>query len=155
MGDINLRTKINNLDERVSKVEESGGGSSIIVDKALSMTSTNPVQNKVITEALEPNSITNWNYNTTKITYIGSTNVVRIGKMVVVNFNIGIGTALEQNDIVLDNLPAAKYRSFGVLTNAQSKNVVVTIKPNENAVKVDITSDATSFTEGQLVYIAV
>ena len=25
MGDINLRTKINNLDERVSKVEESGG----------------------------------------------------------------------------------------------------------------------------------
>ena len=30
MGDINLRTKINNLDERVSKVEESGGGTSII-----------------------------------------------------------------------------------------------------------------------------
>lgn len=29
MGDINLRTKINNLDERVLKVEESGGGSSI------------------------------------------------------------------------------------------------------------------------------
>ena len=53
MGDINLRTKINNLDERVSKVEESGGGgSSITVDKALSMTSTNPVQNKVITKKL-------------------------------------------------------------------------------------------------------
>ena len=27
MGDINLRTKINNLDERVIKIEESGGGS--------------------------------------------------------------------------------------------------------------------------------
>lgn len=53
MGDINLRTKINNLDERVSKVEESGGGgSSITVDNALSMTSTNPVQNKVITNKL-------------------------------------------------------------------------------------------------------
>ena len=53
MGDINLRTKINNLDERVSKVEESGGGgTSITVDKALSMTSTNPVQNKVITNKL-------------------------------------------------------------------------------------------------------
>ena len=53
MGDINLRTKIDNLDERVSKVEESGGGgTSITVDKALSMTSTNPVQNKVITKKL-------------------------------------------------------------------------------------------------------
>ena len=53
MGDINLRTKINNLDERVSKVEESGGGgSSITVDSKLSMTSTNPVQNKVITKKL-------------------------------------------------------------------------------------------------------
>lgn len=53
MGDINLGRKINNLDERVSKVEESGGGgTSITVDSALSATSTNPVQNKVITEAL-------------------------------------------------------------------------------------------------------
>ena len=52
MGDINLRTKINNLDERVSKVEESGGGTSIIVDSELSSTSTNPVQNKVITETV-------------------------------------------------------------------------------------------------------
>ena len=53
MGDINLRTKIDNLDERVSKVEEGGGGgTSITVDKALSMTSTNPVQNKVITNKL-------------------------------------------------------------------------------------------------------
>ena len=52
MGDINLRTKINNLDERVSKVEESGGGGTTTVDKALSMTSTNPVQNKVITNKL-------------------------------------------------------------------------------------------------------
>lgn len=53
MGDINLGRKINNLDERVSKVEESGGGgTSITVDSKLSMTSTNPVQNKVITAKL-------------------------------------------------------------------------------------------------------
>ena len=53
MGDINLRTKINNLDERVSKVEESGGGGTpITVDSELSDTSTNPVQNKVITAKL-------------------------------------------------------------------------------------------------------
>ena len=53
MGDINLRTKINNLDERVSKVEESGGGGTpITVDSELSSTSTNPVQNKVITKKL-------------------------------------------------------------------------------------------------------
>ena len=34
MGDINLRTKIDNLDERVSKVEESGGDTNtpILVD---------------------------------------------------------------------------------------------------------------------------
>ena len=56
MGDINLLTKINNLDERVSKVEESGGGgSSITVDSELSTTSTNPVQNKVITNTFENN----------------------------------------------------------------------------------------------------
>ena len=53
MGDINLSAKINNLDERVSKVEESGGsGTPIIVDSELSDTSTNPVQNKVITAKL-------------------------------------------------------------------------------------------------------
>ena len=53
MGDINLRTKINNLDERVSKREESGGGGTpITVDSELSDTSTNPVQNKVITAKL-------------------------------------------------------------------------------------------------------
>ena len=51
MGDINLLTKINDLDERVSKVEESGG-TPITVDSELSTTSTNPVQNKVITETV-------------------------------------------------------------------------------------------------------
>ena len=34
MGDINLRTKINNLDERVSKVEESGGGDATALSTA-------------------------------------------------------------------------------------------------------------------------
>ena len=53
MGDINLLTKINDLVERVSKVEESGGGGTpITVDSELSSTSTNPVQNKVITSKL-------------------------------------------------------------------------------------------------------
>ena len=57
MGDINLRTKINNLDERVSKVEESGGGGTpITVDSELSDTSTNPVQNKVITTKINNNT---------------------------------------------------------------------------------------------------
>lgn len=57
MGDINLLTKINDLDERVSKVEESGGGgSSITVDSELSDTSTNPVQNKVITAKINNNT---------------------------------------------------------------------------------------------------
>lgn len=102
---------------------------------------------------LTPNLITGWTYNTDKITYIGSTNVIQIGKIVIVTFNIGIGTALSNNDIILSGLPKAKYRSLGVLANAQNKNIVATIKPNETVIKVDIASDATSFTEGQLVYI--
>lgn len=102
---------------------------------------------------LTPNLITGWTYNTDKITYIGSTNVIQIGKIVIVTFNIGIGTALSNNDIILSGLPKAKYRSLGVLVNARNKNIVATIKPNETVIKVDIASDATSFTEGQLVYI--
>ena len=51
MGDVNLEIKLNNLDERVIKIEGSGG-TSITVDSELSDTSTNPVQNKVITTKL-------------------------------------------------------------------------------------------------------
>ena len=53
MGDVNLEIKLNNLDDRVIKIEESGGGGTpITVDSELSDTSTNPVQNKVITTKL-------------------------------------------------------------------------------------------------------
>ena len=52
MGDVNLEIKLSNLDDRVIKIEESGGGTPITVDSELSDTSTNPVQNKVITEML-------------------------------------------------------------------------------------------------------
>ena len=54
MGDVNLEIKLNNLDERVIKIEGSGG-TSITVDSELSDTSTNPVQNKVITNTIENN----------------------------------------------------------------------------------------------------
>lgn len=46
MGDINLRTKINNLDERVSKVEESGGIS--ITDGIFNPVSTFVVSKKYV-----------------------------------------------------------------------------------------------------------
>ena len=52
MGDVNLEIKLSNLDDRVIKIEESGGGTPITVDSELSDTSTNPVQNKVITAKL-------------------------------------------------------------------------------------------------------
>ena len=55
MGDVNLEIKLNNLDERVIKIEGSGG-TPITVDSELSDTSTNPVQNKVITTKI--NNIT-------------------------------------------------------------------------------------------------
>ena len=51
MGDVNLEIKLSNIDERVIKIEESGG-TPITVDSELSETSTNPVQNKVITKKL-------------------------------------------------------------------------------------------------------
>ena len=54
MGDVNLEIKLNNLDERVIKIEESG--TSINVDSELSDTSTNPVQNKVITTKINNNT---------------------------------------------------------------------------------------------------
>ena len=50
MGDVNLEIKLSNLDERVIKIEKSD--TPITVDSELSDTSTNPVQNKVITAKL-------------------------------------------------------------------------------------------------------
>ena len=55
MGDVNLEIKLNNLDERVIKIEESGS-TPITVDSELSDTSTNPVQNKVITTKINNNT---------------------------------------------------------------------------------------------------
>lgn len=55
MGDVNLEIKLNNLDERVIKIEGSGG-TPITVDSELSDTSTNPVQNKVITTKINNNT---------------------------------------------------------------------------------------------------
>ena len=54
MGDVNLEIKLSNLDERVIKIEESD--TPIIVDSELSSTSTNPVQNKVITTKINNNT---------------------------------------------------------------------------------------------------
>ena len=56
MGDVNLEIKLSNLDDRVIKIEESGGGTPITVDSELSDTSTNPVQNKVITAKINNNT---------------------------------------------------------------------------------------------------
>ena len=56
MGDVNLEIKLSNLDDRVIKIEESGGGTPITVDSELSDTSTNPVQNKVITTKINNNT---------------------------------------------------------------------------------------------------
>ena len=50
MGDVNLEIKLNNIDERVIKIEESD--TPITVDSELSSESINPVQNKVITAKL-------------------------------------------------------------------------------------------------------
>src|SRR5574344_1568438 len=55
MGDVNLEIKLNNLDDRVIKIEE-GGDTPITVDSELSDTSTNPVQNKVITTKIDNNT---------------------------------------------------------------------------------------------------
>ena len=54
MGDVNLEIKLNNIDERVIKIEESD--THITVDSELSDTSTNPVQNKVITTKIYNNT---------------------------------------------------------------------------------------------------
>ena len=54
MGDVNLEIKLSNLDERVIKIEESD--TPITVDSELSDTSTNPVQNKVITTKINNNT---------------------------------------------------------------------------------------------------
>ena len=54
MGDVNLEIKLNNLDERVIKIEETD--TPITVDSELSDTSTNPVQNKVITTKINNNT---------------------------------------------------------------------------------------------------
>ena len=56
MGDVNLEIKLSNLDDRVIKIEESGGGTPITVDSELSDTSINPVQNKVITTKINNNT---------------------------------------------------------------------------------------------------
>ena len=54
MGDVNLEIKLSNLDDRVIKIEESD--TPITVDSELSDTSTNPVQNKVITTKINNNT---------------------------------------------------------------------------------------------------
>ena len=54
MGDVNLEIKLSNLDERVIKIEESD--TPITIDSELSDTSTNPVQNKVITTKINNNT---------------------------------------------------------------------------------------------------
>ena len=54
MGDVNLEIKLSNLDERVIKIEETD--TPITVDSELSDTSTNPVQNKVITKKINNNT---------------------------------------------------------------------------------------------------
>ena len=68
IGVINSNMDI--IDAKMKEIDNKAesGGTSITVDKALSMTSTNPVQNKVITEAL---GATNENVNqlTTDMAY--------------------------------------------------------------------------------------
>lgn len=48
-----MADEVSDLDDRVTELEEGGGGSTITVDDSLSSTSENPVQNKVIKQALD------------------------------------------------------------------------------------------------------
>lgn len=49
----NMNNIENGIESLVNAVNEDGGGSTITIDDSLSNTSTNPVQNKVITLALD------------------------------------------------------------------------------------------------------
>ena len=128
MGDINLGTKINNLDEIVSKATEALG-------------------------KLTVKEITGYTVDSTYITNSDNIHIYQQGGMVLVNFNFNVGTEIPTNTQIIKNLPFKPKDAFhGILINNAGVASRIRILSNANY----ITSDgliSTGWINGQLIII--
>ena len=128
MGDINLGTKINNLDEIVSKVTESLG-------------------------KLTVKEITGYTVNSTYITNSDNIHVYQQGRMVLVNFNFNVGTEIPGNTQIITNLPFKPKDAFhGILINNAGVASRIRILANSNYITADGLIP-TGWNNGQLIII--
>ena len=128
MGDINLGTKINNLDEIVSKATEALG-------------------------KLTVKEITGYTVDSTYITNSDNIHIYQQGRMVLVNFNFNVGTEIPSNTQIITNLPFKPKDAFhGILINNVGAASRIRILSNANY----ITSDgliSTGWNNGQFIII--
>ena len=126
MGDINLGTKINNLDEIVSKATEALG-------------------------KLTVKEITGYTVDSTYITNSDNVHIYQQGSMLLVNFNFNVGTEIPSNTQIITNLPFKPKDAFhGILINNVGVASRIRILANANY----ITSDGaipTGWNNGQLI----
>lgn len=100
-----------NITVHFGAVQSSGGGASITIDSVLSSTSTNPVQNKVVTGAIEqlktkivnqtasevtiqPNVMNVWTVPVSNLKVIKGDNIEGIVNNYMIRFTAGEGTVL-------------------------------------------------------------
>lgn len=126
MGDVNLGTKINNLDEILSKAIEEFG-------------------------KLTVKEITGYTVDSTYITNSDNIRIYQQGRMVLVNFNFNVSTEIPSNTQIITNLPFKPKDAFhGILINNVGVASRIRILANSNY----IVSDGivpTGWSNGQLI----
>lgn len=119
---------------------EDGGGSSVTVDSELSDTSTNPVQNKVINEALDGKLEKQTGAGDSLYAYTNKTNKL-------VGVDAGNGLAIYGNNQLGINPPNESLINKRNDNSVTSSRKPVTLKYIDYAIKVGLTTNTLSLTD--------
>ena len=137
---------------RIKKIGQSTPVTGQIIDSLAGSSTTNAPSIRAVNEGLgalsEPVKLTNFTVNSK----IGSALVYKLGRLVIVTFNIYVSEAIASNEVLVSGLPASKSYFAGSGKGANSFIFAPEIYTNSTAIKAQAAMPV-GYYLGQLIYI--
>ena len=126
----------------------------MIIDDALSSSSTNPVQNQVINAALTPVAVTGWSAGT-NVSLGSHCHAWKIGKYCMVTLNLQITGSISSGATLVSGMPknSASRVCFAAARTGNTQSAAMRITENSTAITADGAISNTGYYDAFFIYI--
>lgn len=130
---------------RIKKIGQSTPVTGQIIDSLSGSSTTNAPSIRAVNEALnDVQRLTNVTYNSK----MSATAIWKIGRLVIIDFNVYISEAVSSNEVLISGLPA----SIGHFSGISTTDLIPEISTNQTQI-VSHGSMTTGYKLGTLIYI--